>query len=346
MLSIRKSSESSMMKVLFFLCALWAVGSCRFILPKGIDPLSQKMIDYINYLNTTWKAGRNFEGVSLQYIKKLMGVHPDNKYYSLPEIRHEVPNDIPKSFDSRTKWPYCQSIREIRDQGSCGSCWAFGAVEAMSDRICIQSKGKQQVELSAEDLLSCCDSCGMGCDGGFPGSAWEYWVSDGIVTGGLYKSKKGCQPYRIPSCEHHTKGSLPPCKGGEVPTPKCVHMCRKGYNISYSQDKHYGQKSYSVSNDVDQIQTEIQKNGPVEGAFTVYSDFVTYKSGVYQHHSGDVLGGHAIRILGWGEENGVPYWLVANSWNPDWGDKGYFKIIRGQNECGIEDSIVAGLAKL
>merc|ERR1719259_1300235 len=66
-------------------------------------------------------------------------------------------------------------------------------------------------------------------------------------------------------------------------------------------------------------------NGPTEGAFTVYSDFPNYKSGVYQHVAGSALGGHAIRILGWGEENGTPYWLVANSWNYDWGDNGTFK---------------------
>ena len=53
--------------------------------------------------------------------------------------------ELPKSFDSRTNWPDCASIRQIRDQSSCGSCWAFGAVEAMSDRICIASKGEIQV---------------------------------------------------------------------------------------------------------------------------------------------------------------------------------------------------------
>lgn len=45
-------------------------------------------------------------------------------------------------------------------------------------------------------------------------------------------------------------------------------------------------------------------------------------AGVYQHVSGSALGGHAIKMLGWGEENGVPYWLCANSWNTDWGDNG------------------------
>ena len=63
-------------------------------------------------------------------------------------------------------------------------------------------------------------------------------------------------------------------------------------------------------------------NGPVEVAFTVYSDFEQYTGGVYQHVSGDELGGHAVKILGWGVDNTtgspVPYWLVANSWNNDW----------------------------
>merc|ERR1712070_93363 len=79
-------------------------------------------------------------------------------------------------------------------------------------------------------------------------------------------------------------------------------------------------------------------------AFTVYEDFPTYKSGVYKHVSGGQLGGHAVRLLGWGVENGEDYWLIANSWNEEWGDNGTFKIARGNNECGIEGNIQAGTA--
>ena len=80
-------------------------------------------------------------------------------------------------------------------------------------------------------------------------------------------------------------------------------------------------------------------NGLVEAAFEVYEDFPTYKSGVYKHTKGQALGGHAVKIIGWGTEDGIGYWLVVNSWNSGWGDNG-FKILRGTDECGIEDGAV------
>lgn len=66
---------------------------------------------------------------------------------------------------------------------------------------------------------------------------------------------------------------------------------------------------------------------------------------MYKHVAGKMLGGHAIRILGWGVEDGNKYWLIANSWNSDWGDNGYFKILRGSDECGIEGQVNAGIPK-
>ncbi|XP_030755997.1 cathepsin B [Sitophilus oryzae] len=313
-----------------------------------LHPLSDVFIESINKQGTTWKAGRNFaKDVSMKYIKGLMGVLPNHKNYMPPVLVHDVESvQVPVNFDSRTQWPDCPTIREIRDQGSCGSCWAFGAVEVMSDRICIHSNGKVNFHVSADDLVSCCYTCGMGCDGGFPGAAFAYWVRKGLVSGGPYGSEQGCRPYEIAPCEHHVNGTRPSCNGDDHKTPKCIKQCEKSYSIPYETDKHYGQKSYSISSRVEQIQTEILTNGPVEGAFTVYEDLLQYKSGVYQHVTGQELGGHAIRILGWGVENNIPYWLIANSWNSDWGDNGTFKILRGEDHCGIEDSIVAGLPKV
>jgi len=324
------------------LCAVALAGVRR--VPSGLNPLSDEMIDAVNGLGTTWKAGRNFGPNDLNRMKGLLGAKKGGP--KLPTLVHEVPNDLPATFDARQQWPNCPTIGQIRDQGDCGSCWAFGAVEAMSDRYCIASNGQQTPQISAEDLTSCCDACGDGCDGGFPSAAWSYWTETGLVTGGLYNSNVGCQPYSLPSCSHHVNGTLPPCPSSISPTPECTSTCESSYSTPYKKDKHFGKSAYTISNDVSQIQTEIYKNGPVEADFTVYADFPTYKSGVYIQTSDDALGGHAIRILGWGTEGGVDYWLVANSWNPEWGDKGYFKIRRGTDECGIEDDINAGEPKL
>jgi len=326
-------------------CLALAAVNARVVKHKPF--LTENMINEINSAQSTWKAAPSkFMSWSKESVKRLMGVRPEyfEQIKSIEAIEHEVPNDLPDNFDARTQWPNCPTLKEVRDQGSCGSCWAFGAVEAMSDRICIASNGAQNAHISAEDLVSCCTSCGFGCDGGFPQSAWTYYKSTGLVTGGNYNSKEGCEPYTIASCDHHVNGTRPPCQG-EEPTPDCKKKCIDEYKVPFAKDKHFGQSVYSVRSEK-QIQTELFKNGPVEAAFTVYADFLTYKSGVYKHTSGSVLGGHAVKILGWGVENSTPYWLVANSWNEDWGDMGFFKILRGKDECGIEDGIVAGAPKL
>ncbi|XP_061056751.1 cathepsin B isoform X2 [Eubalaena glacialis] len=287
---------------------LLATLSCLVVLTSAwsnvhFPPLSDELVNFVNKQNTTWKAGHNFYNVDLSYVKKLCGTFLGGP--KLPQRAAFAEGMIlPESFDAREQWPNCPTIREIRDQGSCGSCWAFGAVEAISDRLCIRSNGRVSVEVSAEDMLTCCgDECGDGCNGGFPSGAWNFWTKHGLVSGGLYNSHVGCRPYSIPPCEHHVNGSRPPCTG-EGDTPKCSKICEPGYTPSYKEDKHFG---------------------------------------VYQHVTGEMMGGHAIRILGWGVENSTPYWLVGNSWNTDWGDNGFFKILRGQDHCGIESEIVAGI---
>ena len=93
------------------------------------------------------------------------------------------------------------------------------------------------------------------------------------------------------------------------------------------------------ANGVAGIEQMIMSGGPVETAFTVYSDFETDDGGIYHHVSGSRVGGHAVKIVGWGEENGVNCWRIANSWNPYWGENGYFRIRFG--EGGIDDSVVS-----
>jgi cathepsin B len=308
------------------------------------------LVKAVNHAKRGWEAHVNprFQGKPFSYTRRLLGVKDVNPATRLPYHVHTGydMSAIPASFDSRTAWPECPSIGEIRDQSDCGSCWAFGAVEAATDRICIETKGASKPHLSAEDLVGCCSSCGMGCDGGDPSAAWQWFTQTGVVTGGNFNDSTWCAAYSLPNCDHHTTGKYGPCSSTEYPTPACPSSCDQGssYSVAYTQDKHVFATSYSVGSTVDQIQTEIMTNGPVEAAFTVYADFESYKGGVYSHVTGEELGGHAVKILGWGTDaTGGDYWLVANSWNEDWGEQGFFRIKRGTDECGIEDYIVGGL---
>jgi len=238
----------------------------------------------------------------------------------------------PTSFDARTAWPDCPSIPLVRDQSACGSCWAFGTTESFNDRLCVSTKNT--IILSPADVLACCSlTCGMGCNGGYPEAAWDYFKSHGVVP-------NTCFSYPYPACAHHViSPDYPPCPSAEYPTPKCNKTCADGSD--FTKDKIKAKSVYSISGESNIIK-ELSTKGPVSAAFTVYNDFLAYKSGVYQYVSGDALGGHAVEIIGYGTENGVNYWTVKNSWNPSWGDNGYFKIIRGTDECGIESEIVAG----
>jgi len=302
------------------------------------------IVEIVNSGNVGWKA---------EYHERFARLSPAERKYltgtiltkdPILPVKEDFPvRDLPDNFDSRVQWDKCESIKEIRDQSACGSCWAFGAVEAMSDRICIHSKQTLQTRISASDMVACCYLCGFGCNGGYPGFAWSHYKHTGVVTGDLYKDPNGCWPYPFPPCEHHIPaGKYPVCPKDLYPTPKCVKKCQDGYPVEYSKDLHKASKVYSVKGESNMM-NEMYENGPIEGSFTVYEDFLSYKSGVYQHITGSQLGGHAIKVIGWGIEEGKKYWICINSWNEDWGEKGQFKILRGTNECGIENGGEAGI---
>jgi len=292
------------------------------------------MVESINAAQTTWKAsteqGRFFANATLSEVQRLLGVKKGG-----PRLMEKTEYDTnfvaPANFDSSKNWPDCPTILTIRDQSACGSCWALGAAETISDRYCTQKK-QPNVSVSASDLMSCCQSCGDGCGGGYPSAAFEFWVSSGLYL-------ESCQPYPFPKCEHHIPaGKYPACPSGEYPTPACSRTCKDGSK----PEAFKGTRAYSVSGEA-KIQEEIMKNGPIEVAFTVYQDFLTYKSGVYHHVKGSALGGHAVKMIGWGvTPEGTKYWIINNSWNEDWGNNGQFWILRGVDHCGIESEGAAG----
>ena len=190
-------------------------------------------------------------------FKTILGARrtPQSEKSKIPFVTHPKPLNLPKEFDARTAWPQCTTIGKLLDQGTCGSCWAFGAVEALSDRFCTHFN--MNIPLSVNDLLSCCgDGSGDGCDGGTPIYAWRYLVHNGVVT-------EACDPYfDTEGCNH------PGCKPG-YPTPKCAGKCTDAKQL-WKQSKHYAKNVYRVKKNVNDIMAEVFKNGPVEVAFDIY----------------------------------------------------------------------------
>lgn len=114
----------------------------------------------------------------------------------------------------------------------------------MSDRLCISSGGQTRFGVSAADILSCCRSCGFGCNGGSPDLVFDEWADNGFVSGSGHLQGQGCRPYPFPSCQHeglhYSNSSLPKCLSKYYDTPECVQKCQQAYKFEYDDDKTYG----------------------------------------------------------------------------------------------------------
>jgi cathepsin B len=246
------------------------------------------------------------------------------------QVPQKIGADLPTNFDGRQAWPGC--IGQVLDQGNCGSCWAFAASEVLSDRYCIHSTGKVKVTLSPQNLLSC-EELNLGClMGSLPSWAWSFMQETGITT-------IQCVPYVSGDGSDH------PCTDDSMTctnTSSSFHLYKAS---NYTQVGSFIDPSLHV----DAIMRALLQ-GPVDATFNVFSDFDSYSGGVYSWQWGSYEGLHSVKIIGWGVDynekngtNGVPYWLVQNSWGKWWGPYGgYFKILRGVDECGIESLVYTG----
>ncbi len=232
-------------------------------------------------------------------IRKMLGDQivsmADTETFVAPPLSNTSTEKLPDTQD----WSSNTCAHPIRNQGSCGGCWAFAVSSVVSDRCCLQ--GRDHGWLSPQELISC-DTANSGCTGGDRGVGMRYVADKGLVT-------EECFPYAA------TKSDCPnKCADGK--DWGTSHVC-KCTNIRLCSGESGLRSCLST--------------GPVAVGMTVYADLLYYKSGVYKWDGKSELKGyHAVRMVGYGPG----YWKCANTWGAGWGMDGYFMIARG--DCGIE----------
>ncbi|XP_067936308.1 tubulointerstitial nephritis antigen-like [Watersipora subatra] len=283
------------------------------------------LVEGVNRGRYGWTARvyNKFDGVSvIDGLRYYLGtIPPKSQVKELFPVKANI-EGLPIEFDSREQWP--TYIHPAMDQGRCAASWAFSTAGVTADRWSIQSGGEVLDDLSVQRMISCGNV--EGCDnGGRVEDAWSYLQKEGTVS-------EYCHPYT---------------SGVSRQSQRCTYIeesaCRD--NLVYKTTP-----PYRIARDERRIMKEIMRNGPVQAIITVHPDFYLYESGIYSHTREEFLllernhtisGTHSVKIIGYGEENGVKFWRCVNSWGQSWGERGMFRIKRGTDEVGIEDFVVA-----
>jgi C1A family cysteine protease len=217
---------------------------------------------------------------------------PDNSTVARPVMKYA--DNLADAIDWRQKG----AVTAVKDQGQCGSCWAFSATEAIESTYFLATG--QLPELSAQQITSC-DTTDGGCNGGWPVRAYSYVAG----AGGLERNSD--YPY--------TSG------GGQ--TGSC--QFNSGRVVGGTAPKTY----YYTDGSEGQLQG-LLNIGPA--SVCVAADaFQTYRGGVLTSCPGSI--DHCVQAVGY--DNGNNWWIVRNSWGGNWGEAGYIRIQMGQNLCQI-----------
>jgi len=216
--------------------------------------------------------------------------------------------DLPAALEWRNKdgnW-----VSPVKDQGDCGSCWAFSAVGATEAHYAIAHNSPGSfLDLSEQILVSC--SGNYGCDGGDNGLTAQYMQTTGAAS-------ESCYPYIEANGDCDDA-----CSDWQAAAVRIV-----GY--------------MPVARDVAAIKQALQ-NGPVVLSLDLYGDFYSYAGGVYEYALGDYEGGHSVLAVGYVDtpgQYGGGYFIVKNSWGARWGENGYFRIGYSQ----VDSNVVFGRA--
>lgn len=276
-------------KILFAICSIILLISNSLADESELRHI-QKAIEE---KNANWVAGiTSVSELSAEEKKNLCGLIPSDKLQEKAEL------NIASAFDTAFDWRNFNGknwMTPIKNQGACGSCWAFGALGALEPTIKIYYNAPDvEVDLSEQDLVSCCHPQGYGCGGYTLDGTANFLLNEGVPD-------EECFRYMAMDCSQ-----------GVCCEDRCSDWESRLRKIDEWSWVPLDSAKYYLY------------NGPLYAGMAVYYDFFNYRGGVYEHVWGGLAGYHAVVILGWNDADSS--WICKNSWGSNWGEDGWFRI--------------------
>lgn len=262
---------------------------------------NKEMIENHDAEKEGWSMAMNeFADMEWEEFSALFkGYNHRNKPYARKLNAHVVDESV--ELADSIDWRQKEAVTPVKNQGQCGSCWAFSTTGAVEGAVAI-STGKL-VSLSEQQLVDCAGAEGnQGCNGGLMDNGFEYIIKNG----GIGSEESYAYTGRDGKC-------------------KTVESVAK---VSGYKDVIHSEKGLMSALNLGPVSIAIEAD---------QSGFQFYSGGVFSGLCGKRLD-HGVLMVGYGTDAGKDYWVVKNSWGESWGDNGYIKLVRGKDECGVQDS--------